>query len=124
MQLSKLVSGSLLQEGGYNGLIFLGKLTYFWQFVLITNGVTLVSSLMLNNDIIFVCSLTLWEMAEFWEMTGDQNKEASVQLWYDFTPIYLGMTYNPKGPNWIYCDYVSMHYDDFNIFHNFVIVLN
>ena len=52
-----LVSG-LIQEGGCNGLILLGKLIYFWQFVLIINGVTLVTSFMLNNKIIFVCSQT------------------------------------------------------------------
>ena len=52
-----LVSG-LIQEGGCNGLILLGKLIYFWQFILIINGVTLVTSFMLNNKIIFVRSQT------------------------------------------------------------------
>ena len=52
-----LVSG-LIQEGGCNGLILLGKLIYFWQFVLIINGVTLVTSFMLNNESFFVHSQT------------------------------------------------------------------
>ena len=40
-------------------------------------------------------------------------------------PEYIwGMTYDPEGRNWIDCDYVSMHCYDFNIFHNFLIVLN
>ena len=52
-----LVSG-LIQEGCCNGLILLGKLIYFCQFVLIINGVTLVTSFMLNNEIICVRSQT------------------------------------------------------------------
>ena len=113
-----LVSG-VIQEGGCNGLILLGKLIYFWQFVLIINGVILVSSFMLNNEIIFVCSQTSmgdWQNIKTRKPAYHFNMTLSYYIW--------GSTYNPEGRNWIDCDYVSMHCDDFNIFNIFLNVLN
>ena len=67
-----LVSG-LIQEGGCNGLILLGKLIYFWQFV---NGVTLVTSFMLNNEIFFVRSHTSMGDGRIL-MSGNVSKQGS-----------------------------------------------
>ena len=79
-QLYTLVSG-LMQEGGCNGLILLGKLIYFWQFVLIINGVTLVTCFMLNNKFFFLFIVKLpWEMAGFFRVAKNQNKEAGIPL--------------------------------------------
>ena len=70
-----LVSG-VIQEGGCNGLILLGKLIYFWQFVLIINGVTLVTSFMLNNEIFFVRSHTSMGDGRIL-MSGNVSKQGS-----------------------------------------------
>ena len=84
-----LVSG-LIQEGGCNGLILLGKLIYFWQFVLIINGVTLVTSFMLNNEIICVRSQTSMGDGRIL-MSGKVSKQGSRHTTLiDFVILYLG----------------------------------